>query len=279
VKGTRIASIPPRGGAIHIGAERGSELAGRVVEGHVRRELASPAGVDAAQEHDSSKPVAQPRTVGAQAPVHRRGRQNGASARRSGAGGRVPARAEREERESEDAAHSAITVPCYATRTPRRMSRGANLKHFELDRTPGDHARRCSSIERRPLQSTGAAVASRRDMTFPVVVTFRGIESSDPIASYVRRRADKLSMFDRYVLGCRVAVEAPHRHKTHGRHYRVRIELAVAGPPIVVDRCPDEGRTNEDAYAAIDEAFDHAARRLRARSGRLRARRMVAPLA
>jgi ribosomal subunit interface protein len=99
--------------------------------------------------------------------------------------------------------------------------------------------------------------------TAHVQVTFRDLDRSDAIDRYVRSRAEKLATLGRNVLGCHVAIEVPHRSKHHGRHYRVRLDLAIPGGELVIDRCPDEGRACEDVYVAIDQAFDHAMRRLR----------------
>ncbi len=100
-------------------------------------------------------------------------------------------------------------------------------------------------------------------MTSNLQITFRDIPPSDAIDSYVRRRAEKLDVADDRLVACHVAIESPHRHKQHGRHYRVRVDLTLPGTALVVDRCPDEGHANEDVYAAIDQAFDHAVRRVR----------------
>jgi ribosome-associated translation inhibitor RaiA len=107
-------------------------------------------------------------------------------------------------------------------------------------------------------------------MNLPLQITFRGIDASHAIEDHVRRRAEKLDGAGG-VVACRVAIEAPHRSKTHGRHYRVRLDIAVAGGEIIVDRCPDEGHDAEDVHVAIDRAFDHAVRRLREHDDRRRA--------
>jgi len=99
-------------------------------------------------------------------------------------------------------------------------------------------------------------------MTIPVHIVYRDFPRSDAIDAYVRRHVDRLSSHGKSILSCHVAVEAPHRHKHHGRQYRVRIDLSVRGAELVVDRCPDAGREHQDAYAAIDDAFGHAVRRL-----------------
>jgi ribosomal subunit interface protein len=95
-----------------------------------------------------------------------------------------------------------------------------------------------------------------------VQITFRDIPHSDALEAYVRERATKLDTFSTRITGCHVAIEAPHRHQQTGRHYRVRIDLIVPGGEVVVSHAPDEDTTNEDAYAAIDEAFDRLGRRL-----------------
>jgi ribosomal subunit interface protein len=97
----------------------------------------------------------------------------------------------------------------------------------------------------------------------PLQITFRDMDHSDAVESYVRKRAGKLAAASRGIVACKVAVEAPHRHKNHGRHFRVRIDLTVPGTELVVDRCPDAGNACADVYAAIDQAFDHVLRRLR----------------
>jgi cold shock CspA family protein len=99
-------------------------------------------------------------------------------------------------------------------------------------------------------------------METPVQVTFHGVEHSSAIESYVLTRADKLETFYPRVVHCRVAIESPHKHGHSGRHYRVRVDITVPGEEVAVSRTPDENISNEDAYAAVDAAFDDACRRL-----------------
>ncbi len=103
-----------------------------------------------------------------------------------------------------------------------------------------------------------------------IQITYRDVEGSEPIDSYVRKRADKLLNCGHQVLSCRIAVEAPHRHKLHGRHYRVRIDLTIPGAELVVDRWPKTHGEHENLYAAIDGAFEHAVRRLHDHADRSR---------
>lgn len=104
----------------------------------------------------------------------------------------------------------------------------------------------------------------------PLQLTFHGIDPSDAITEYVHKRAAKLENFADNITSMRVALEAPHRHQTHGNHYRVRIDVKVPGHELVVGRDPGDKRTNEDLYAAIDTAFDDAQRVLHDHSERQR---------
>jgi len=108
----------------------------------------------------------------------------------------------------------------------------------------------------------GMSAARCLAMQLPVQVTFREMPHSDAIETYVRKRAEKLETFSARITGCHVVVESPHKHQRGGRHFRVRIDLTVPGREIVVSHAPGDDATNEDAYAAVDEAFDRLGRRL-----------------
>ncbi|MBV9949616.1 MAG: HPF/RaiA family ribosome-associated protein [Myxococcales bacterium] len=99
-------------------------------------------------------------------------------------------------------------------------------------------------------------------MQLPLQITFHGVQHSDAVEQYVRARADKLETFDARITACRVAIEQPHRHSRRGEHFRVRVDLVLPGGEVVAERVPDDDEAYEDAYAAIDAAFDDAGRRL-----------------
>ena len=95
-----------------------------------------------------------------------------------------------------------------------------------------------------------------------IQITFRDFPPSDSIRAYVEKRAGKLLARYEPIIALKVALEAPHHHQQHGSPYRVRIDIVTAGSEIVV--APrDGGGRHADLYAAIDEAFDDAVRRLR----------------
>jgi len=115
----------------------------------------------------------------------------------------------------------------------------------------------------------------------PAQITFRGFAHSDALESEIRERVAWLEQFYAGIVGCRVAVEVPHRHRRDGRHFRVRIEVSVpGGPPIVVSHEPslhgplrdieetahrkesETGNVHRYARVAVREAFDVARRLL-----------------
>lgn len=102
-------------------------------------------------------------------------------------------------------------------------------------------------------------------MMIPIQITFRDVPHSTALEDLVRERAGKLETFSDRIVGCRVALETPHRHHHNGKQYCVRIDLTVPGDELVVSA---EG---EDMYAAVNEAFQDAQRRLRNHFDRLRA--------
>jgi len=98
-------------------------------------------------------------------------------------------------------------------------------------------------------------------MQLPLQVTFHGLTPSTAIEQYVERKAEKLEHIDQHMTSCHVTIDAPHRHSREGRRYSVRIDVRIPGNEIAISR--ELGDSEQDAYAAIDEAFDEAKRRLK----------------
>ncbi len=99
-------------------------------------------------------------------------------------------------------------------------------------------------------------------MTTSVHIVYRDLEPTPTLDEYIRHHVEELTAHVPEVTACSVALEIPHRHKHQGKHFRVRIDLTVPGAELVVDRGADEDRDEEDAYRAINDAFDRALRRL-----------------
>ena len=99
-------------------------------------------------------------------------------------------------------------------------------------------------------------------MKLPLQVTFRGMEPSDAVEARVREKAAKLDEFCDDIMGCRVAVEVPHRRHHQGTLYRVRVDLTLPDEELVVSREPSRDHAHEDVYVAIRDAFDAAKRQV-----------------
>ena len=117
-------------------------------------------------------------------------------------------------------------------------------------------------------------------MILPVQVSFRNMPHSDSIEAMVREEAAALDRYYSHIMGCRVMIEAPHRHCEEGGHHHVRIDLTVPGGEIVVKREPtlyprqqdvqeeeftkerEIERSHKHLQVAIRDAFSAVRRRL-----------------
>lgn len=120
----------------------------------------------------------------------------------------------------------------------------------------------------------------RVTMQVPLQITFRNMESSPTVEKWVREAAARLETFYSQIMGCRVAVEIPHRHHRKGSTYHVRVDLTLPGGELVIKRQPNiRNRVKQKGEAqvkkslevetphknlrlAIDDAFKVAGRRL-----------------
>jgi ribosomal subunit interface protein len=94
-------------------------------------------------------------------------------------------------------------------------------------------------------------------MQIPLQITLRDMPASVALEDHIREKAVKLEQFYPALVGCRVVVELPHKHKQHGKLFNVRIDLTVPGSEIVINR-----DRSEDVYVALRDAFDAANRKL-----------------
>ena len=95
-------------------------------------------------------------------------------------------------------------------------------------------------------------------MQLPVQISSRNLNLSPAAEQNIRDKAAKLEQFYDRIMGCRIMVEAPHRHHNKGVQYRVRIDLTVPEEELVA-RAEDE-----DLYVAIRDAFDAMRKQLTA---------------
>ena len=92
-------------------------------------------------------------------------------------------------------------------------------------------------------------------MNIPLQITSRNFELTDAIEAAIRERADKLERICDRIIRCDVVVEIPHQRQQKGVLYNVKPSTSVPGSEIVVKKEP-----HEDLYAAINRAFESAAR-------------------
>ena len=97
-------------------------------------------------------------------------------------------------------------------------------------------------------------------------ITFRDDTASEAVHAYVEKGAATLRHAHAHhrepPVRCRVVLEAPHRHLRHGQHYRVRIELTLPSADLVQGTFRNDESLHADVFAAIDDAFADAQRRL-----------------
>jgi len=93
-------------------------------------------------------------------------------------------------------------------------------------------------------------------------ITFHGLLPSPSLEALIRAEVDTLERTFRQIVSCRIPVELPHRHQSHGRLYRVVVEIGVPGGHIVVGHSPDQQAMHANARIAVTDAFRAAHRQL-----------------
>ena len=88
-------------------------------------------------------------------------------------------------------------------------------------------------------------------------ITVRDMEHSPALERRIREKVKKLEQVYPRIMGCRVVLESPHRHKHQGKQFIVRLDVTVPGKEIVVNH-----DHHEDAYVALRDAFNAARRQL-----------------
>ena len=107
-------------------------------------------------------------------------------------------------------------------------------------------------------------------MQIPLQISFDGMEPSPAVEARIREKAAKLERFYDRIVGCRVVVEAPHRHQHKGKLYNVRIDISVPGKRLQVGHTGPHNQTHEDIYVAMRDAFNAAGRLLEDHARRMR---------
>lgn len=89
-------------------------------------------------------------------------------------------------------------------------------------------------------------------------ITYRHMDHSPAMDSRIVELAGKLSDLHPKITSCHVIVDEVDRHKTKGNQFEVHVVLHVPGQgELVATR-----QSHEDAYLAVNEAFDSITRQL-----------------
>lgn len=95
-------------------------------------------------------------------------------------------------------------------------------------------------------------------MQSPLQISFKGLDASDALRSFIEEQATKLEDHFGTLTRCEVVVEQSDRHHAQGRHFQVRIHLGMPNHELAVDRQPGRDERHTDAYAAVRDAFKAA---------------------
>jgi cold shock CspA family protein/ribosome-associated translation inhibitor RaiA len=107
-------------------------------------------------------------------------------------------------------------------------------------------------------------------MQIPLQISFHGMDPSPQVEARIREKVAKLEHFHDRIVGCKVVVEAPHRHHHKGKLYNIRIDISVPGKDVFVGHTGPQNHAHEDINVAIRDAFNAAGRLLEDHVRRMR---------
>ena len=99
-------------------------------------------------------------------------------------------------------------------------------------------------------------------MQVPLEIRFIGMDPSPALEAAIREHVAKLEEFNREIISCHVAVDAPHQHHRQGKLFRVKVDVRMPGGEAVASRSPAEHHAHEDAHVALRDAFKAVRRQI-----------------
>lgn len=102
-------------------------------------------------------------------------------------------------------------------------------------------------------------------------ISYRGMEASDALSALVDHHIEELERHYPDVTECRVVIEQPHHHRTHGNRWQVKVTVVVPGHVFTVTHADERDERHESPQNTVRDAFQAVQRQLRDRLGRLRA--------
>jgi hypothetical protein len=88
-------------------------------------------------------------------------------------------------------------------------------------------------------------------MSFPVQITYRGLDASDALSRLIKEEAAKLGKFFDGIVSCRVLVERQAAHHQNGSPYHVRVNLVVPGADLAIVTEPSKHVSPPDGDARL----------------------------
>ena len=111
-------------------------------------------------------------------------------------------------------------------------------------------------------------------------IHWHGLDRSDAVESLIHERVAGLNRIESTLIGAMVTIELPHRHKSHGKQFHVKLQLDYPGHEIVVSHDPTQEKNHkrhEDVGVAIRDVFSAAKRQINDWTARRRDLARVAP--
>jgi ribosome-associated translation inhibitor RaiA len=102
-------------------------------------------------------------------------------------------------------------------------------------------------------------------------ITFRRMPASEALERDIRERAAALVTHYGRLVSCRIAIDAPHRHRKGGL-FHVRITVRMPRHEAIGSREHHGAHEHEDVYVAVRDAFLAVRRQLDDTLGRRRAK-------
>ena len=88
-------------------------------------------------------------------------------------------------------------------------------------------------------------------------IRFVGMEPSEALEAAAREKIARLEQLCPQIMACHVVIDLPHRRRSQGRQFAVRLDLTLPGRELAVTRVE-----HPDVYVALRDAFDHMRRQL-----------------
>ena len=80
----------------------------------------------------------------------------------------------------------------------------------------------------------------------PIQITVKDIPATPVLESTIRKRAEKLTRYNKRIVSCHVIIEYLQKHKHRGKLYSVRLDVSVPGKELAVTH-----KFDQDIYIVI----------------------------